>query len=91
MLIARGITNHEGHRLNGRPDDIRNIILVATERAAPPTQRLLESWNETRDARAPGAPDLTKAIRDRWARDVRTDDVPLLTDGYAPTDALLLG
>jgi len=74
-----------------RPDDIRNIILVATERAAPTPQRLVESWNETRAARAPTAPDLAKAIRDRWQRDVPTGDVPLLTDGYAPTDALLLG
>jgi spermidine synthase/MFS family permease len=74
-----------------RPDDIRNIILVATERAAPTPQRLVEVWNETRAARAPNAPDLAKAIRDRWRRDVQTGDVPLLTDGYAPTDALLLG
>jgi spermidine synthase len=74
-----------------RPDDIRNIILVATERAAPTPQRLVEVWNETRAARAPDAPDLATAIRDRWRRDVQTGDVPLLTDGYAPTDALLLG
>jgi spermidine synthase len=64
-----------------RPDDIRNIILVATERAAP----------ETRRARAPSAPDLTAAAKDRWRRPVATADVPLLTDGYAPTDALLIG
>ena len=51
-----------------RPDDIRNIILVATERAAPSPQRLVESWNETREARAPGAPNLAKALRDRWQR-----------------------
>ena len=37
-------------------DDIRNIILVATERAAPPTERLASSWNETRAARAPVRP-----------------------------------
>ena len=74
-----------------RPDDIRNIILVATERAAPSPQRLVEIWNGVRSARAPNAPDLTKALRDRWQRDVPTGDVPLLTDGYAPTDALLLG
>ena len=74
-----------------RPDDIRNIILVATERAAPSPQRLVEIWNGVRSARAPNAPDLTKALRDRWRRDVPTGDVPLLTDGYAPTDALLLG
>ena len=81
---------YEG-RGDRRPDDIRNIILVATERAAPPRSRLIESWNETRSARAPTAPDLAAAVRDRWERDVRTGDVPLLTDGYAPTDALLLG
>jgi hypothetical protein len=34
---------------------------------------------------------LTKALRDRWQRDIPIADVPLLTDGYAPTDALLLG
>jgi spermidine synthase len=73
------------------PDDIRNIILVGTERAAPTPARLAESWNETRRARAPRAPDLAAAARGRWERDVVTSDVPLLTDGYAPTDALLIG
>jgi spermidine synthase len=72
------------------PDDIRNIILVATERAAPSRDQLAATWSEERRARAPGAPVLAAAIRDRWERQVRTDDVPLLTDGYAPTDALLL-
>ena len=74
-----------------RSDDIRNIILVATERAAPSPARLAESWEETRRARAPGAPDLEAAAKNRWERDVVTADVPLLTDGYAPTDALLIG
>lgn len=71
--------------------DIRNIILVGTERAAPTPARLAESWEETRAARAPTAPDLRAAARGRWERDVMTSDVPLLTDGYAPTDALLIG
>ena len=74
-----------------QPSDIRNIILVATERAAPSKPRLQEIWNEVRDTRAARAPDLTSAIRNRWERDIPTSDVPLLTDGYAPTDALLLG
>ena len=73
------------------PGDIRNIILVATERAAPSRERLAESWDETRRARAPTAPDLRGAARGRWEHDVVTSDVPLLTDGYAPTDALLIG
>jgi spermidine synthase len=71
--------------------DIRNIILVATDRAAPSPARLAASWEETRAARAPTAPDLGAAARGRWERDVVTSDVPLLTDGYAPTDALLIG
>jgi spermidine synthase len=74
-----------------QPADIRNIILVATERAAPPKPRLQEIWDEVRDTRAERAPDLSAAIRNRWERDIPTGDVPLLTDGYAPTDALLLG
>src|SRR6478735_2061393 len=73
------------------PGDIRNIILVGTERAAPSPARLAESWEETRAARAPTAPDLRAAARGRWEQDVVTGDVPLLTDGYAPTDALLIG
>ena len=44
--------------------------------------------------RDPGAvsarPDLAQPIRDRWAASVPFEDVPLLTDDYAPTDALLL-
>jgi len=74
-----------------RPGDIRNIIVVATERAAPSPERLAESWDETRRARAPKAPDLRAAAKDRWQRPVVTSDVPLLTDSYAPTDALLIG
>jgi spermidine synthase len=73
------------------PEDIRNIILVATERAAPSPQQLADTWADVRAGRAPRAPALAAAIRNRWQRPVRTDDVPLLTDGYAPTDALLLG
>jgi spermidine synthase len=68
---------------------IRNVIFVAGEGAAPSTQFLIERWNEVR-RQAPGAPDLTTAIRDRADRPIPTNDVPVLTDDYAPTDALLL-
>ncbi len=72
------------------PGEIRNIILVATERAAPSPAQLADTWAEVRQRRAPAAPALAAAIRDRWKRPVPSRDVPLLTDGYAPTDALLL-
>jgi spermidine synthase len=71
------------------PSTLRNVILVATESAAPSRDFLAERWRAVR-ARAPSAPDLTAPIRDRWEADVALGDVPLLTDDYAPTDALLL-
>jgi spermidine synthase len=71
------------------PANIRNVILVATESPLPAKSFLQSRWNDIRAA-SNGAPDLTRAIRDRWDRNVPMADVPLLTDDYAPTDALLL-
>ena len=71
------------------PTAIRNVILVAGEGAAPSKAFLRERWAEVRK-RAPGAPDLRQAIEDRIDAPVSTEDVPVLTDDYAPTDALLL-
>ena len=68
---------------------IRNVILVAGEGAAPSKEFLQERWAELKRV-SPGAPDLTSAIRGRVDAPVATDDVPVLTDDYAPTDALLL-
>ena len=70
-------------------EGIRNIILVAGEGAAPSKEFLHERWAELRK-QSPGAPDLTVAIRGRVDAAVATEDVPVLTDDYAPTDALLL-
>ena len=77
----------EGDRDAG---SVRNVILVATEGAAPSEAVLAGNWERLR-ATARKAPDLARAIRDRWDRPLPVDDVPLLTDGYAPTDALLVG
>ena len=68
---------------------VRNVILVAGEGAAPSKGFLTERWREVR-RRSPGAPDLTTALQDRVDRPIPTNDVPVLTDDYAPTDALLL-
>ena len=68
---------------------MRNIILVAGESALPGKGFLASRWDEIRRA-SPKAPDLRRAIDDRWAPLIPTGDVPLLTDDYAPTDALLL-
>ena len=68
---------------------IRNVILVAGDGAAPSKEFLLERWRDVR-RRSPGAPDFADAIRGRVDAPVSTADVPVLTDDYAPTDALLL-
>ena len=69
-------------------DAFRNLILVATEGAAPERELLRERWDGLRK-RAPSAPDLTEAIMERRDEPIPTGDVPTLTDDYAPTDALL--
>jgi hypothetical protein len=70
-------------------DTQRNLMLVATESARPQKAFLQSRWEEIRRG-SPGAADLTKPIRDRHDRLIPTRDVPILTDDYAPTDALLL-
>jgi spermidine synthase len=72
-----------------QPTEYLNQILVATERPAPAVSLLLERWRELRKT-TPLAPDLTVAIRNRYDQRLPLNDVPTLTDDYAPTDALLL-
>jgi hypothetical protein len=77
--------------IGGDDDDatLRNLILVATEQAAPSKAFLTDRWRQIM-AEAPQAPDLTQRIADRYDRRISLDGVPTLTDQYAPTDALLL-
>jgi spermidine synthase len=70
-------------------ESYRNLILVATDKPAPNRTFLLQRWQEIR-RRVPSAPSLDKPILDRHDAPIPTDDVPTLTDDYAPTDALLL-
>jgi spermidine synthase len=74
---------------DGGDETFRNLILVATEQAAPQQSFLASRWERIR-ADAPTAPDLREAILDRHDAVIPTNDVPVLTDDYAPTDALLL-
>jgi spermidine synthase len=72
-----------------REGDPINLIIVATDAAEPADSVLLDRWRAVR-ARVRTAPDLRHAIRDRLDGAIAVNDVPLLTDDYAPTDALLL-
>jgi spermidine synthase len=69
-------------------DALANLIVVAGDGAAPEQDVLLQRWRQVRE-RSPRAADLTRAIRERHQRVIPTRDVPVLTDDYAPTDALL--
>jgi spermidine synthase len=69
--------------------DLRNVIVVATDGAAPDKAFLQSRWRALR-RRFPQAVDLGKAIANRRDGTFPVGDVPTLTDDYAPTDALLL-
>jgi spermidine synthase len=70
-------------------EQYRNLILVASEKAVPGREQLAERWASIRRER-PSVPDLRTPILDRRDGEIPTADVPVLTDDYAPTDALLL-
>jgi spermidine synthase len=71
------------------PGEPINLIIVATDGAEPAKPVLLDRWRDVR-ARSRTAPDLTSAIEGRVDGGIGVGDVPLLTDDYAPTDALLI-
>ena len=73
----------------GADDEYRNIIVVAGVEAAPARATLERDWAKVR-AREPRAVDLLPAIRGRHEGAIAVDDVPTLTDDFAPTDHLLL-
>ena len=72
-----------------RADLLRNVIVVATEGAAPNKQFLRQRWDEIRRDH-PSSPFLGNAIRYRYDNFIPTRDVPAFTDDYAPTDSLLV-
>jgi spermidine synthase len=71
----------------GAASDLRNLIVVAGDFAPPSKRTLLERWGERRPRSAPA---LLEAINGRYDKRIETNDVPMLTDDYAPTDALIL-
>jgi spermidine synthase len=75
------------HPIERRADTVQNLIVLAMDSAAPSKAELTRRWNA---ARPRTAPKLDRAIRNRWEAPIATDGVPVLTDDYAPTDALLV-
>jgi spermidine synthase len=73
-------------RADDRPG-LTNIIIVASEKALPAAAQVLNRW---RTIRPRSAPQLIQAILSRDDDPISTDGVPILTDDYAPTDALIV-
>ncbi|MBD0330624.1 MAG: fused MFS/spermidine synthase [Thermoleophilia bacterium] len=74
--------------IDGGDTALRNLMVVASDGAAPQTAFLAERWRELANGR--GGRLMEKAIRNRYDRPIPMGNVPVLTDDYAPTDALLL-
>jgi spermidine synthase len=70
------------------PDSPHNLVLIASRDRAPSEQALIARWaRERKDY--PNAPDLTQAIKNRLTAPISPAGVPILTDDFAPTDALI--
>jgi spermidine synthase len=74
----------------GGGGSLGNVIMIASEGGLPAKDVLAQNW-QSATARTKAPVDLAGAIDARWEQAVPFADVPLLTDGYAPTDALLVG
>jgi spermidine synthase len=85
-VVVHPVLKYDGDRGDG----LRNLMVVASRTAAPSKRVLLERWTRHR-SRFPAAPDLELAIDGRRAGSVSSAGVPVLTDDYAPTDALIVG
>ena len=88
-IVGKTVPNVRSIERNSR-DCGPSTAPMMFETMTPPEKAFLqERWAEVR-RQAPGAPDLEHAIDSRLERPIPTRDVPVLTDDYAPTDALLL-
>jgi spermidine synthase len=70
----------------GWVEALRNIIVVATDHRWTPQEVGRRAQAVRPRVKVPG---FEAAVADLYTRPVRTEDVPTLTDDFAPTDALL--
>ena len=73
----------------GDHEEVRNLIVVASDEPVIGRDVLRARWSALRQEH-PAAPDLNQAIAARYEALVAVEDVPILIDAYAPTDALIL-
>lgn len=73
----------------GVPEALRNIIVVGAQTPPEPPEAVRARYARLRDRiRVPG---FDAVVGDLYTRPIPADDVPLLSDNYAPVDALIHG
>ena len=70
-------------------ETIQNLEIVMSNESPVAKEELQRRFEAIR-AEFATVPDLTKAIENRYDLPIRVNDVPELTDDFAPTNALLL-
>jgi spermidine synthase len=73
----------------GSPESLRNIIVVATDEPATPAGEIRRRARALIDGRTVAVEGFLRAAQDLDQAPIRTDDVPALTDDYAPVDMLI--
>jgi spermidine synthase len=75
--------------LYGSPRSLRNIIVVATEAPALSADAILRRARDLAAARVVTVDRFVEAAGTLYRPPIRTDDVPALSDDFAPVDALI--
>jgi spermidine synthase len=73
----------------GSPQSLRNIIVIGTDEPALPASEIMRRAQALVDRRVVTVDRFLRAAADLYTAPIRTDDVPVLTDDFAPIDALI--
>jgi hypothetical protein len=73
----------------GSVQSLRNIIVVATEEPALPADEIKRRAQILVDRKVVSVERFLAAAGDLYTAAIRTDDVPVLTDDFAPIDRLI--
>ena len=67
----------------------KNIIVIGTDEPAIPADEITRRAQALAASRAVTVDRFLRAAADLYMVPIRTDDVPVLTDDFAPIDALI--
>ena len=73
----------------GSTDSLRNIIVVATDEPALPIREVARRARVLVDERKVTVDRFLRAAEDLYQAPISTGDVPVLSDDFAPVDALI--